>query len=106
MDGIYVPLDLLRSSTRPHIQSFFTLHLYLNGHSSSNPLKGGATTFWDYDAADFSKKRLDVDPKAGRVLVFQHDNLIHSGDNVLRGVKFTMRTDLMYERVEDVDGDA
>jgi hypothetical protein len=49
---------------------------------------------------------LDVDPKAGRVLVFQHDNLIHSGDNVLRGVKFTMRTDLMYERVEDGDGDA
>jgi hypothetical protein len=42
---------------------------------------------------------MDVDPKAGRVLIFQHRNLYHSGDDVLAGVKYTMRTDIMYELV-------
>ena len=36
-------------------------------------------------------------PEAGRVLIFQHRDLVHSGDDVLNGVKYTMRTDLMYE---------
>lgn len=39
----------------------------------------------------------DVYPKAGRILLFQHRDLLHSGDDVLRGVKYTMRTDLMYK---------
>lgn len=40
--------------------------------------------------------RYDVLPKAGRVLLFQHRDLIHSGDDVLSGTKYTMRTDLLY----------
>jgi hypothetical protein len=43
------------------------------------------------------KRRLDVHPKAGRVLLFQHKGLLHSGDYVTAGTKYTMRTDLMYE---------
>jgi hypothetical protein len=43
---------------------------------------------------------VDVDPKAGRVLIFQHRDLYHCGDDVLKGVKYTMRTDIMYELVE------
>jgi hypothetical protein len=43
------------------------------------------------------KRRLDVDPKVGRMLLFQHKGLLHSGDYVTAGVKYTMRTDLMYE---------
>jgi hypothetical protein len=42
-------------------------------------------------------RRLDVDPKAGRVLIFQHRGLLHSGDEVLEGVKYTMRSDLLFE---------
>lgn len=42
------------------------------------------------------KDQYDVLPKAGRVLLFQHRDLIHSGDDVLSGTKYTMRTDLLY----------
>ncbi|KAI9701928.1 MAG: hypothetical protein M1836_001272 [Candelina mexicana] len=98
-------------------KSFYTLHLYLNdsvqGHLASTtlptqheltqttdeleeePLQGGATTFHSDDANN--KKTLDVHPKAGRVLIFQHNGLLHSGNDVTAGVKYTMRTDLMYE---------
>lgn len=40
--------------------------------------------------------KYDVLPKAGRILLFQHRDLIHSGDDVLSGTKYTMRTDLLY----------
>ncbi len=56
-------------------------------------LKGGATTFHSSDMT----RRLDVDPKMGRVLLFQHKGLLHSGDYVTGGIKYTMRTDIMYE---------
>jgi hypothetical protein len=48
---------------------------------------------------------LDVDPKAGRVLIFQHRRLLHSGDTVSAGIKYTMRSDLMYEWEGGSDGD-
>lgn len=43
---------------------------------------------------------LDVDPKMGRVLIFQHAGLLHSGAEVQEGIKYTMRTDLLYKRVD------
>jgi hypothetical protein len=57
-------------------------------------LQGGATTFfsWNMD------RRMDVVPKYGRVLLFQHRDLLHSGDDVEAGLKLTMRTDIMYEK--------
>lgn len=42
-------------------------------------------------------RRMDVTPKAGRVLLFQHRLLIHSGDDVVNGTKYTLRTDIMYK---------
>lgn len=74
----------------------FTIHLYLNDSKAEVPgadLVGGATTFFSND----EKRRLDVHPKAGRVLIFQHRRLLHSGDDVLAGTKYTVRTDIMYE---------
>jgi hypothetical protein len=71
-------------------RSYFTLHLYLN--NANGNLVGGATTFHSYNMID----KLDVLPKAGRILLFQHRGLLHSGDDVLQGTKYTMRTDLMY----------
>lgn len=68
-------------------------------------LVGGATTFYSGD----EKRRIDVDPKAGRVLIFQHRRLLHSGDDVLAGTKYTMRTDILYEFMpeeEKEDGEA
>ncbi|GME36678.1 hypothetical protein GTA08_BOTSDO02214 [Neofusicoccum parvum] len=72
------------------------------------PLKGGATTFhgpedmWTLSFGDpgpeVKRKRVDVVPKVGRVLLFQHRNMMHSGDDVVAGVKYTMRTDVMYTK--------
>jgi hypothetical protein len=85
-------------------RSFFTYHIYLNDSAQAldipvgseqdteDMLRGGATTFWSTDG----KRRLDVDPKAGRVLIFQHRGLLHSGDEVLQGTKYTIRSDLMF----------
>jgi len=103
-DGTYITPDRRE-------RTFYTLHLYLNDSVNANPtsaatstseeaapfpellIKGGATTFHSNNMA----RRLDVDPKAGRVLIFQHRGLLHSGDEVLEGIKYTMRTDLMFE---------
>ena len=45
------------------------------------------------------KRSIDVVPKAGRVLIFQHKTLLHSGADVSRGIKITLRTDMMYKKV-------
>lgn len=62
-------------------------------------LRGGATTFHSRNL----QHRLDVHPKAGRVLIFQQRGLLHSGDDVVKGVKFTMRSDVMYEYDDEGD---
>lgn len=103
--------------------SFYTIQLYLNndGEEGQNldevmtlqdkerkgeyvfnaketdtngKLLGGATSFmpsWEED-----HPAVKVWPKTGRVLVFQHNNLWHSGDSVYSGTKYTVRTDVMY----------
>lgn len=95
-------------------ETFFTIHFYFNdsaqemekeeGYISlddkpSDLLRGGATTFHSRD----EKRRIDVDPKAGRVLIFQHKRLYHSGDDVVSGTKYTMRSDILYEFEADSD---
>jgi hypothetical protein len=47
--------------------------VYLN-----DGVTGGATRFWAPDKKHF----IDVDPKIGRVLVFQLRMLVHSGEEV------------------------
>jgi hypothetical protein len=82
-------------------RSLFTLHLYLNdteGKNGERQLEGGATTFFSWNM----NERLDVVPKVGRVLIFQHRNLLHSGDDVISGTKLTLRTDIMYTLAEDM----
>lgn len=83
-------------------RSFYTLHLYLNEPDDNAPegrLAGGATTFH----SDDMETRMDVMPKTGRVLIFQHRGLLHSGDDVTAGIKMTLRTDLMFKRVDGVE---
>lgn len=60
-------------------------------------LLGGATSFGDdYRMRDSVR----VFPKTGSLLIFQQRNLMHSGDDVFRGVKYTVRTDVMYSLEE------
>ncbi|KAJ2912537.1 hypothetical protein MD484_g7890, partial [Candolleomyces efflorescens] len=76
-------------------KGFVTLHLYLNDRDENgNKLEGGSTRFWTPNKKDF----LDVEPKIGRVLVFQQRMLIHSGEEVTAGMKYTMRSDFLFEQ--------
>lgn len=81
-------------------KTFLTIHLYLNDSvpeaGAEAGLVGGATSFLSSDA----KRKIDVDPKAGRVLIFQHRGLYHAGDDVVSGTKYTMRSEIMYEMIK------
>jgi hypothetical protein len=76
------------------------------------PLKGGSTPFIcerrerardtlkGKDGIIEGDRKVDVHPKAGRVLIFQHLELLHSGAIVEAGVKYTMRSDVVYKKVD------
>jgi prolyl 4-hydroxylase len=69
-------------------ESQFTFLIYLN-----DDVEGGSTNF-----------RLDgnvmkVQPRAGSALVFMHKHL-HEGGEVANGVKYVLRTDVMYSPVK------
>eukprot|EP00700_Malawimonas_jakobiformis_P003801 EC726717.1.p4 GENE.EC726717.1~~EC726717.1.p4 ORF type:complete len:84 (+),score=21.85 EC726717.1:437-688(+) len=71
-------------------RSYVTVQIYLN-----EGFEGGSTRFLEgtpYDCV----------PKTGSVLIFQHD-LFHEGEALVRGRKYTIRTDAMYsaDRVTD-----
>ena len=93
-DGVYLTPD---GSER----SYYTLHLYLNESdpdTEEGKLEGGATVFHYYH--ELYEDEFKVEPKVGRVLIFQHKGLLHSGEEVTGGIKMTLRTDLMYKMVE------
>ena len=59
-----------------------TFMVYLN-----EGFAGGATRFLDHG--------VEVEPRTGRALLFQHA-LLHEGVTVGEGVKYVLRTDVMY----------
>ncbi|KAG6856995.1 hypothetical protein H0H87_011089 [Tephrocybe sp. NHM501043] len=73
-------------------KSWVTFQIYLN--DSSDGLHGGATRI-------FGKRKghVDIEPKMGRVLIFEQGPFWHSGEEVSRGMKYTMRTDFLFEKV-------
>ncbi|KAL1865553.1 hypothetical protein Plec18167_009366 [Paecilomyces lecythidis] len=119
-DGAYVTPDQKE-------RSLFTVHLYLNGDGEqdlnelaeaeaeaemrateeetytnmdpSGKLLGGATSFHP-NLLGYDGGGLRVFPKTGSVLLFQQRNLWHAGDDVYRGVKYTMRTEIMYKKAD------
>ena len=44
---------------------------------------------------------VDIEPKKGRVLIFQQRGLFHSGEDVTKGVKYALRSDFMFRHTED-----
>ncbi|EAW07615.1 uncharacterized protein ACLA_023290 [Aspergillus clavatus NRRL 1] len=100
--------------------SLFTIHLYLNGDGDQDleqleqarqrcaagefgdldeseaelPPLGGATSFQSGSVKDVVR----IFPKTGSLLVFQQKDLLHAGDDVYKGVKYTMRTDIFYRK--------
>ncbi|KAF7590857.1 hypothetical protein BBP40_002326 [Aspergillus hancockii] len=116
-DGWYTTPD--RTET-----SYYTIHLYLNGDGAQDlqalrrasdrvgrmdrstgtvnldpngKLLGGATSF--IRGFVVPNEAVRVFPKAGSVLVFQQNGMLHGGDPVYSGVKYTLRTDIMYRQV-------
>jgi len=97
-DGVYVRPD--KSAC-----TYVTIHIYL---CDVEPGGGGETTFTtermtygrhtNRAALDDQSqvKRLSVRPMTGRVLIFEH-HLPHEGSTLLTGVKYTVRTDVIYE---------
>lgn len=43
------------------------------------------------------RKFVDVEPRVGRALIFEQRGLVHSGEEIKKGTKITVRTDLMFE---------
>lgn len=99
-------------------RSYYSIHLYLNGDGEQDvdefmremgkgegnrdkegKLLGGSTSFLGQDLT----RQVRVFPRTGSVLVFQQNDLLHAGDAVVRGTKYTMRTDILYESEEKVD---
>ncbi|KAI1439922.1 hypothetical protein F5Y02DRAFT_34570 [Annulohypoxylon stygium] len=83
-------------------QSFLTLHLYLNGgQDDEDAVEGGATRF-AVDFEDLQAGKLDIDPKTGSLVIFQQRDMYHEGAIVTKGTKYTMRTDVMYEKIKNI----
>ncbi|KAF7324041.1 alcohol dehydrogenase [Mycena kentingensis (nom. inval.)] len=84
-------------------RTFYTVQFYLPSDASGSddsfqPPQGGSTRFWGRRSG---KAYADVESVPGRVLVFQHADLLHTGEEVTGGVKCTVRSDILYERVGD-----
>jgi hypothetical protein len=60
-------------------------------------LAGGATNFLS-DGSDLPTA--SVAPVPGRVLLFEH-RLLHEGEEVSAGVKYVVRSDIMFRRRRD-----
>jgi tetratricopeptide (TPR) repeat protein len=78
-------------------KSFYTFMIYLNGG-----FDGGATNFLSDSATPPRGRVLEsLAPEAGMLLVFQH-NIYHEGEELRGGLKYMMRSDVMY-RLEDAE---
>jgi predicted 2-oxoglutarate/Fe(II)-dependent dioxygenase YbiX len=64
-----------------HEASYFTFMIYLNDN-----FEGGSTSFED----------LKITPKQGMALIFYHP-ILHSGGAVTKGIKYILRTDIMFK---------
>ncbi|KAJ3290542.1 hypothetical protein HDU79_003157 [Rhizoclosmatium sp. JEL0117] len=73
--------------------SVLTLQLYLNVVE-----EGGETTMW----SDRGDVEVAVPCEVGKAIVFSHP-IEHEGSEVTRGVKYVMRSDIMYSRQPLVD---
>jgi hypothetical protein len=71
--------------------SKFTLLLYLQAAE-----QGGETRF--YPSADEKKEEISISPEKGLALIHAHGSrcLNHEGASVVKGVKYLLRSDLMY----------
>lgn len=85
-DGAYTP--------SPTTRSWLTLQVYLN---DATGFEGGKTRF--YEDAHGAKPLSEVTAHRGTGIVFDH-RFWHDGEAVSSGIKWVVRTDVMYERAD------
>jgi len=90
LDGVYTTPDESQKSC-------ITIQLYLN-----EGFLGGNTTFMS-ERSD--EQNVGVVPKTGSILVFQHD-ILHEGSLLEGGIKYTIRTDIMYDNITKLEEDS
>jgi len=79
-------------------QSFQTVMIYLN-NGGNEDYSGGSTLFETFHH-NGAKSIVEYVPKAGSVVIFNH-RIPHEGEKVRGGVKYAIRTDLMYQVVDE-----
>lgn len=85
LDGVHYESD--------KVQSKLTFMVYLNSHQA---FKGGRTLFFpSKESEEIIQTFL---PETGDLIIFDH-NLWHSGEELQAGVKYILRSDILYERV-------
>lgn len=70
-----------------HEWSSYTFMVYLN-----EDMVGGETKF----------NSCTIKPSTGKALIFKHE-LVHEGSKIIEGVKYVLRTDIMYKRKPKID---
>jgi prolyl 4-hydroxylase len=75
-------------------RSVFTLHIYLN-----DVVKGGETIF--YHNKWFTSEGLKCVPRKGRIAIFRQTDFDHCGAVVESGLKYIMRSDIMYRKMDE-----
>ena len=95
-DGAYSEPGLPYTSRN---ESKLTMMLYLNGGTSdSATFEGGGTSFHGKNGKRGNGGEVvTMQPETGMVLLFEHP-LVHSGDELVSGVKYAVRSDVMYKR--------
>ncbi len=77
-------------------QSKLTFMIYLNG---SEDFDGGRTLF--FNSKEDDSVIANYVPEKGDLMIFDH-NLWHSGELVLNGEKYILRSDIVYEKIDGI----
>jgi len=75
-------------------QSKLTFMIYLNGNED---FEGGRTLFFESKESDSILS--SYEPEKGDLIIFDH-NLWHSGETVLKGEKYILRSDIIYQKID------
>eukprot|EP01117_Protostelium_nocturnum_P015942 TRINITY_DN6215_c0_g1_i1.p1 TRINITY_DN6215_c0_g1~~TRINITY_DN6215_c0_g1_i1.p1 ORF type:complete len:257 (-),score=71.27 TRINITY_DN6215_c0_g1_i1:17-787(-) len=99
MDGSYAR-KVVRGGKKYQQQSFLTLLIYLN-----EDFTGGTTNFFPHKQhcrflrdIELKVPQVVVTPKKGTALISAH-TILHEGSAVTDGVKYVVRTDIVFERL-------
>ena len=85
----------------PDQHSFYSVNIYLNEHGTC--YSGGRTIIYEkkgYGGSGQYKETSSVSAKTGEVVIFNHfpEKYWHSGETLSSGIKYLLRSDVMYKR--------